>query len=99
MPTLFEFEFFCFGIFKDNPLESVHLLFGMKKMFWYRNILAAGCIHPEDIFIFENSRDFIPIKNKVILLRTYTDSFLIEGIRSFGFDPFVLLVCSEKLYI
>lgn len=68
-------------------------------MFWYRNILAAGCIDPEDILIFENSCDFIPIKNEVILFRTYTDSFLIEDIRSFGFNPFVLLVCSGKLHI
>lgn len=76
MLILFKFEFFCFGIFKDNLLESVHLLFGVKKMFGDRNILAAGCIDPKDILIFENSCDFIPIENEVIFFRTYTDSFL-----------------------
>lgn len=41
MLILFKFEFFCFSIFKDNLLESVHLHFGMKKTFWDRNILAT----------------------------------------------------------
>ncbi|QHJ93181.1 hypothetical protein C7M16_00189 [Bacillus subtilis] len=99
MLILFKFEFFCFSIFKDNLLESVHLHFGMKKMFWDRNILAAGCIDPKDILIFENSCDFIPIENEVIFFRTYTNSFLVQSICSFRFHPFVLLVCSGKLHI
>lgn len=68
-------------------------------MFWYCNILVVGCIDLEDIFIFENSCDFILIKNEVIFFRIYMDFFLIEDICFFGFNLFVFFVCFGKFYI
>lgn len=72
MLILFKFEFFCFGIFKDNLLESVHLLFGVKKMFGDRNILLLDVLTLK-IFLYS--------KTAVISSQLKMRSYFLEHIR------------------